>query len=796
MEDSSSGPRRARPESSSSRDTRMTPTSSTNSSSAHLPRSNGARAGSGTSLLQERLRERKVESARQSRRMSVDMGGEREAQSSPVKAHMIREERRPSSSGVVAGKGMGVKQIEEQVSTLHKQNFDLKLELYHRRQRQEGLEARLEAAEKEMSEQQDVNEQLLAELEKRDQAIEEAVGVIVGLEDRVERLMQEREGVRAFDADYESGYFRESHEMSSSPPTKSSRLKVDTRAVVRMPSFLSEQSEGTEALRSLYLPHNRSHSDATLPKLSEEVNNDVPDSPRLSLLSESSFLSVYGDKRLAPDSDEAQEEVGSPPRTHRKSLSVEKWIDERPARNAAPSKSARNDGIRNNGFLSINDVLESPLQKLEKLRHTLEKHNASLTGLPERSRSLKEGERLRAENKQRPRELLHRGFTDQSSFEHYQTLPPTPDTISSSTLSHHQKSIDTLGQHSDRNGQILPSTISAFHAKNHRYNSHESTHSLRPRSAGETVTSRREGHGWDTQEELTETASQSSTASASAYAAQPQRKAIMPPNLFTFNDLDNPDEMNGWGRDMMFSTEPKLPSHKASRYDQLRRSSMVEHQRSDDTVTANNRSQYHDERGPNQYGISPIDTSPRPDLPDRRSSLSATHKLRKTNLSRSPNDPGNVTASSPITKEKPSELKKSRLVIPRLFTRSDSTPPAAFPQHTKGNGVRTLSHYDSAQREAYEEDDLARATPPPIKRNRGPGVPAYRPSSAGADTVRARRGSAFGYDGASDDIHGTGVNVEIADSTKDEVEVPSAGKSGGGQRKWLGFGRTGSLRRT
>lgn len=96
----------------------MTPSSSTNSSSAHLPRSNtGVRAGSGASLLQDRLRERKVESARQGRRRSVDLGaGEREVQSSPVKAIMAREERRPSSSGVTAGKGMGVKQIEE-VST-------------------------------------------------------------------------------------------------------------------------------------------------------------------------------------------------------------------------------------------------------------------------------------------------------------------------------------------------------------------------------------------------------------------------------------------------------------------------------------------------------------------------------------------------------------------------------------------------------------------------------------------------------------------------------------------------------
>ena len=123
MEDSSQGSRRSRPsprpESSASTHTRMTPTSS-NNSSAHLPprtnQNQGARlASGGASLLQERLRERKVESARQSRRRSVDMtgNGERGVQSSPVKGSSGKEERRPSSSGVTAGKGMGVKQMED-----------------------------------------------------------------------------------------------------------------------------------------------------------------------------------------------------------------------------------------------------------------------------------------------------------------------------------------------------------------------------------------------------------------------------------------------------------------------------------------------------------------------------------------------------------------------------------------------------------------------------------------------------------------------------------------------------------
>jgi hypothetical protein len=58
------------------------------------------------------LRERKVETAKQNRR-SVDMSGFRDVQSSPVRANSMRDERRPSSSGMGASKSLGVKQIEE-----------------------------------------------------------------------------------------------------------------------------------------------------------------------------------------------------------------------------------------------------------------------------------------------------------------------------------------------------------------------------------------------------------------------------------------------------------------------------------------------------------------------------------------------------------------------------------------------------------------------------------------------------------------------------------------------------------
>ena len=128
MEHSSYSSRRSRPsprpESTSSTTTRMTPGSSNNSSNLLPPRSSqnpGSRAASGGAcLLHERLRERKVESARQSRRRSVEISahGERGVQSSPLKSNSGNDERRPSSSGATAGKGMGVKQMEDVCTSL------------------------------------------------------------------------------------------------------------------------------------------------------------------------------------------------------------------------------------------------------------------------------------------------------------------------------------------------------------------------------------------------------------------------------------------------------------------------------------------------------------------------------------------------------------------------------------------------------------------------------------------------------------------------------------------------------
>lgn len=107
-----------RPESSASNQTRNTLSSSGVSVAGSSQNGQTPRAGSGkgASLLQERLRERKVESARAASMSSgggssVDVRG---IQSSPIKGSNSREDKRPGSSGVgQSSKGMGVKQMED-----------------------------------------------------------------------------------------------------------------------------------------------------------------------------------------------------------------------------------------------------------------------------------------------------------------------------------------------------------------------------------------------------------------------------------------------------------------------------------------------------------------------------------------------------------------------------------------------------------------------------------------------------------------------------------------------------------
>lgn len=432
-------------------------------------------------LLQERLqRSRREESDRVSSRSSTDMLSS-STNSRHVRSPSPTGSHRTGSSGghdpAKQKKGLGVKEMEQTLSTLHKQNFDLKLELYHRRERQTALEDRLDKLEREAKERDELNDSLVLELEKRDKAVEEAIGMILTLERRVEQLLLERKMVRQVET-AGAAYPRIASPVTTPGPSHNPHLESspfgEAKTPLRMPSFVSERSENTENLRSVYLGALAGESSLTLPRLPE----DTPDtaridprlaSPALSELSESSFVSVYGRGRTV--------DLSSPPgnspwpwdgsnRTPLSALeSPTRVRTTTPSRQHRPSSSRASSGQYHN----IGDVLDirpSPLHRLEKIDGTRAAGRNSprpVTASKDKEKSpfnRPSAHHLQPKTKQEKREALERVMT-QGHFSSPQTLPPTPDTLSTTTLPHHETPSKEPGSENERSYLSMSSTATS-----------------------------------------------------------------------------------------------------------------------------------------------------------------------------------------------------------------------------------------------------------------------------------------------------------------------------------------------
>lgn len=717
--------------------------------------------------------------------------------------------------------------IVQTVSNLHKQNFDLKLELFHRRQKQSDLEVRLEEAEARLTDQaemQAINEQLLIELEKRDQAVEEAVGIICNLEEKIERLLEERSTIRSFYAQNELDFRRSDDAqsiqdpVSSSPqlinevhetPPKPTRSGLAPRSVPKMPSFLSERSEGTEALRSLYLPSD--YSQSLLKPQGENTANEPSEggmnSPRLSVLSESSFLSVYGEKSLAIEGLDLHPGVeAEPSRTHRnrRSNSVEQWVEERRILVSSPRLPLSRAGIMHEKkFISLDDVLESPLQRLEKLHRTLKSRKQLIsahvsTTTEHRSTGGKSA-------KEKPRDKIK--TTESVTYERQQGLPPTPDTISTSTLRHYQVSNDTLSRditERERERQ-LDRRFSLTYAPDG---------CIRPLRTGETVTSRRDGHGWDTvtQSEVTEVGSDIDVEAPTsidpwiAMARERSRPKIQPPDMFTFSADDDEE----WGRDMEFNpdSEPQYPLQ-----NHLGQDDGVEEDPCDGRSISyqQSNSAYEQSQHDHQHQTlgSGLDSKQSPKPPERRSSLAISPGLNeRKSRKRVPSvttsathHPRGATGRTRHQAQNGNKLSG----ITKLFglSRSDasnSSSPATTPKAASASLARSSKSGGYVADLALKDFHRASATPPPISRYRrgssenNGGRANQRPTTASSVGSRlpVRRSS---VDANDREFYGFGFGADGAGDERD-----GGGRSGkefgtGIGRKWFTMRRNGSLRR-
>ncbi|KAK2733184.1 hypothetical protein FQN57_002276 [Myotisia sp. PD_48] len=240
------------------------------------------------------------------------------------------------------------------VSKLNKQTFDLKLEIFHRAQQISILERKLERLpileeqvrqsnrlQNELQELREVDEenrrlrqsnaQLRLEMDKRDQAVSEAVELICRLETKVDELKSRKEEERPSTArPYTTDHFQDSPNASPQTLTPKNKIIFDvpdrtssrrgtrtsnsrstkSRTATptlssprprRYPSFLQEQSSDTHALRNVYptdFIHLREASSFSSRNGTASSTGDTlePESPRLSALSECSYL----DPALSP----------------------------------------------------------------------------------------------------------------------------------------------------------------------------------------------------------------------------------------------------------------------------------------------------------------------------------------------------------------------------------------------------------------------------------------------------------------------------------------------------------------
>ncbi|KAK7398410.1 hypothetical protein QQX98_012205 [Neonectria punicea] len=754
-----------------------------------------------SSFLQERLRkERQVESdkvaawSRGNSDLSVSVDLNRSIHGSPTKNR--DPDHRPqstSTNGTEPGKkqGLGVKDMEQVISSLHKQNFDLKLELFHRRERQTMMEDRIEGLESEKTRAEEMNEQLLLELEKRDKAVEEAVAMIVTLEAKLEQYAKERGMVQQLEAeglfglrDFGSTYEHPAPHLQGPDLAK---LEDDAKAISRMPSFLSERSGNTENLRNVYLGVRGSV--LSLRQAPEGAYGDKSPanglaSPNLSVLSESSFVSVYGQKgygnTVPLEVDEPLSLDGAD------SLPGKASVIKRPktsmARTLPSTRTARSNSLTGNNrrkdHQSITQAIDvgSPLQKIERLDPTYSQKKAE--NRPEnrsesRNRDAGSGfgsrpanppsqspgnsparRRARAEK----RESLRRVLTDAPGGVRLHDLPPTPDTISSSTLRRFQNSNDTLSKQSGLNGQRSYDDLSdasdderhsegaplgviesaakplekARDLNNSAYFEARARAIQRPRSADETTVSNRRPNDWDSDDDSDARSLQSSLDIWMRESSKPTATGRASPDLFSFPTTASKGD---WAVDAMFAHKNLQSGGVSTSIDPERAADLFPAQQELFTASLpppppNRRSSLLA-----QTGNSPVSSRPstkrdvskpgRRNLYHRRNSddiqMRAEMQTPVQQLQQPPPQPTGEQKKNypPITGH-----QAARNPLTKLFRRSIGGTPSATPEPVTTEVASEAPKTNAGMgvpswvgRSSAVEDDRDGATPPPIMRN-------------------------------------------------------------------------------
>ena len=444
-----------------------------------------------SALLQDLLREKKAQSQRAKKTHDPANGqknglDDRETQSSPIAAMGTRDRLDAHSrrdSGVGIRKEMGFKEMQEHISKMSKQNFNLKLEVHYCRERNKALEAKvakfqeLEADNREL---QSINEELMSELETRIVAVEQAVDVICEREATIEELeaknkelemavvgmdfsrspdpsdaepaKEETEvvastlstvsGTEHSDSSRNTGLGVQTDqqplsEHSLSAPDTLSPPKPSAR---RIPSFMRDNKKSTTVLRSLY-SSNGNPSFVSLGRpvsiLSgddddDRIDRQMSNSPPLSILSESGFESIYGGRKDQTSGEtDGEDNVAEPhlpklpsnrpQRNAQSQLRLQRWLDEKNMTRTPSPKRTADDKVS-----SIGEILnQAPAPSQDR--------NATAVKVPDYPREQRTPEKRQGKQ---PRNQERRSSSPSFAGPIFgaAVLPPTPDTMSTATL--------------------------------------------------------------------------------------------------------------------------------------------------------------------------------------------------------------------------------------------------------------------------------------------------------------------------------------------------------------------------
>lgn len=782
-----------------------------------------------SSFLQEKLqRERQAESQRSNSMLSASnpgrtrtpLGLEIPHQASPVPDLDLSY---PESSDAEFGKrSYGVKGAEEIISKIHKEKFDLQLKIQFHEERQEQLQDQLAEA-------QGINDDLLKALEKRDselegrarelnerdRAIEEAVAMIISLEAKNEQLVRERDLARRGDA---RGLF-------DTPDFSSTSMHGvnddDSRAITRVPSFISDRTENTEHLRNVYLRQRSSViSLAQVQEPAAEIG-----SPSLSVLSESSFVSIYGHKdRNGARGLEYEEPLD---------------LDANNAKAVATTETQRPSTARTMSANSIQsnahgrsqrrtDVLgqNSPLQRLEKLDPTYSRRPQS-SG---RDISALNSAKNKSPSKRRAREdqaePSRKGVTDTTGAVRSRDMvfPPTPDTISTSTLHRFRKSSDTVDGRDGSSGTPLAGIskqewqqmpITRSRGFSHTVLLDDVRHIQRPRSADETTISHRRDNDWISDSEDNDDA-QSLQSSLDIWIRQGSKQAAtgrVSPDLFGFPTTTS---KGGWSTDAMFGPGNKwgekglMPPSGATMDDLISVHHVLFSSAPNGPPPPNRRSSLH---AATEAVLSDGLAFGEHNRPKRSSPQRTRHSRTGTEEGKSggecvPVKPTLAATDStqsrkghqypPISNQSGARAGFNRFIRRSLGGSGEQAPSIPVRPASTDIGETTMGTPSwVTHRGIVDDDDRAGATPPPIMRN--PRVPRLQTTF---DNDEAGGGVELGPAHTAHQRHvPTSVDADESSHphrhTVHQQQEPSSTVNGhgNGRRKWLpGFGRSSSLR--